>query len=357
MKTHRRSRWSVVLRLNTCPDVARYFSYQHYYLMGFERLSSSTNRKEVQLSTAPLGHRLLAALASMSCSFRRPLAWMNRLHPPSANYVGRYVMRSAGGERKVAIDSADQAKIQSPEALEWCDLYFKTNRWGSLQYPRKVRPLVNGNGMLSWKDIDFLKGQRDRKKEVDLAFISRVWGGVEHNLRLFEAASRFGGSKDLLAVFPATHDARQRDQQRQNTRRLDACGVPWTYSWIPSEELWSRCARARVVMLRGGKHLCIPWRAIDLLCMGACILWDAHPNPVWPHPLTEGVNYATVGLDGPQYDVPQEAYRHLVEESERLLSDTDLMRRIRHANASYFDSYASPVCVCRHILEVANGYC
>ena len=120
-------------------------------------------------------------------------------------HVGQYIFQLKNGKHiKVAIDAHDHRDIRSEEILNWSDLYFKSNHWPSVEYPQKVRPIVNGNGMLTPERIDFLKSLRNHKKTLDFIFIAQIWAGgdanVEHNIRLFENLAKVDCKSKILAV-------------------------------------------------------------------------------------------------------------------------------------------------------------
>jgi hypothetical protein len=267
-------------------------------------------------------------------------------------HVGRYELHEAGEVVRFAIDASDNHAIHDESALRWSDVYFKANRWSSEEYEPHVLPIVNGNGFVTPARIRRLRALRSTPKDIDVVFISNVWGGREHNLHIFEELTRFGSRADLTAVLP--QGAAPADDAAA-TARLGAAGVPVTTETVPLHELWRRLARARVVVFRSGRHLCIPWRMIDLLAMGACILFDAAPLPQWPEQLVEGVHYASMGIERPAWEAPEaEEYAKVVPAVERLLADDERRRSLAAAAAAYFDAHASPESVGRYVLETVE---
>jgi hypothetical protein len=264
-----------------------------------------------------------------------------------AGHVGRYEVEG----RRFVIDARDNHVADDEAALAWADVYFKANRWRDVSYPDHVVPLVNGNGFVGPREIELLRSLRATAKEVDVAFISNLWGGREHNVRIFEELASSGLSTDLLAVLPEGADP---EDDRILAARLEAVGVRATRKQVPIEELWRRLARARVVVFRSGRHLCIPWRMIDLLAMGATILFDAEPLPQWPSPLRECVQYASIGIERPAWDPPAETeYDKVVPAVRDLAADSERRRQLAVEAAAYFDEYAAPHQVARYLLDTA----
>ena len=315
------------------PRVGRTIGYQKYYLLGLEE----TARLRVRgLPTVP------GVRAKVSLAYRFPRG-------SGEAYVGRY---ESGGTR-FAIDAHDRREVRDPEALAWCDLYFKANRWPGDHYDQKVLPIVNGNGLLDRGKIAHLRSLRDAPKDVDVAYVSNVWGGREHSLRVFERLAELACSKDLLAVFPEGFPP---EEDAENMERLRAAGVPVTREPLAPRELWRRLARARLVPLRAGKHLCWSWRTIDVLAMGACIVLDAPPPPRWPVPIEPGIHVAECGVrrpDDTEAAVDSE-YEKVPATIEALLAHPEDQQRLRDAAARYFDEHAAPEKVAQHVLGVAS---
>jgi hypothetical protein len=318
------------------PDGAGWaVAYQRYYLLGFE----DEARLKVE-GAPPLPVRLAPGVTNK-------IRVAYRLGRESGTgHVGRYV----GGEVRFAIDAHDGREVFDPEALEWAEVYFKANRWPSDDYDPKVLPVVNGNSLLDRRHIEHLRSLRNEPKQVDVAYISNVWGGREHSLRVFERLAAFDCSKDLLAVFP---EGFPEAEDEANMERLRSAGVPVTRKPLPPRKLWHRLARARLVPLRAGKHLCLSWRTLDLLAMGACVVFDALPPPRWPVPLEPGVQVADCGIARPEDTEPaaESEYEKVPAEIERLLGQPDEQRALRVAAAAYFDEHAAPGRVTSSILE------
>lgn len=267
------------------------------------------------------------------------------LRTPSTAFhhlVGQYLFEAQDGETYgVCIDAADYPKPPNDDLVAWSDIYFKTNYWPSVTYPRHVRPLVNGDPMILGR-IDALRALRDRRKDVDLCFVVRVWGGrkptegVEHNLRLLEALSRARCSKTLVAVLMAG------DVDAQ-ARRLARSGITCRRKMINAQQLWDMMARSRLNVIRLGMHNCIPWRMAGALAIGACVVLDQEPLSRWPEPLREQGNFLDLGAATSEDTVADETmYEQIPEKVEAWLRESETVSRIANANASYFDRNLDP---------------
>jgi hypothetical protein len=250
---------------------------------------------------------------------------------------------------RFAIDAHDGREVRDPAALAWADVYFKANRWPGLDYDPKVLPIVNGNGLLDGRKIRHLRSLRTAPKAVDIAYLSNVWGGREHSLRVFERLAALDCSTDLLAILPEGFPS---EDDERVVERLRAAGVAVTRRPLPPRELWRRLAGARVVPMRAGKHLCWSWRTLDLLCMGACVMFDALPPPRWPAPLEAGLHVADCEIPRPPSTdpAPADTYDRLTTEVERLLAAPDEQAALRRAAAAYFDNHAAPARVADSLL-------
>jgi hypothetical protein len=320
------------------PAVDRTVAYQKYYLLGFEEV------RGLRIEGLPFPARLAwSATNAIRLAYR-----LNRGSVPG--HVGRY---EAGGVR-FAIDAHDRREIRDPEALDWSDVYFKANLWPADDHGPKVRPLVNGNGLLDHRKIAHLRSLREAPKEVDVAYVSNVWGGREHSLRVFERLAALDCTKDLLAVFP---EGFPEDETLENMERLRSKGIAVTRDPVRPRELWRRLARARIVPMRAGKHLCWSWRTTDLLAMGACIVFDALPPPRWPVPIQAGVDVADCGIARPE-DTEAAAdseYEKVPATIERLLESPGEQQELRRAAAAYFDAHAAPARVANYGLSAIAG--
>jgi len=320
------------------PRVDRTLRYQRYYLAGLERVA------RVRFGHEPLALKIASSAdAKIELESRlQPVLTRLRRSQTSA-HVGQYVASFGNGDRTVrfAIDAHDARKVRSPELLEASDLYFKANRWPEDELDAKVVPLVNGNGMLRARDLAYLRSLRGREKDLDLVFISRIWGGREHNLRLFEQLAKLPLRTELHAIFPVGTPA---GEVAAGMRRLERLRVRVGTEDLPARELWDMLARAKLVFLRAGKHLCVPWRMIDLLCMGACIVADSRFGPEWPEPLRPGTHYLDCGLDRPAdtSPAPSEQYERVGDTVMTAFATPERLTEMRHASGRYFDEHASP---------------
>ena len=317
------------------PDTS--IAYQRYYLLGFEELGRVSMRGGPQLSRYAPGVDLKIRLAY------RLARGSDQAH------VGRYEAELDGRTVRFAIDAHDRRAVFDEEALAWSELYFKANRWPGDEHDARVLPIVNGNGLLDRGKIEALRSLRAAPKEVGVAYVSNVWGGREHSMRVFERLAALDCSKDLLAVFPRGFPP---EEDEANMARLRAQGIPVTREPVPPRELWRRLARARVVPLRAGKHLCFSWRTIDVLALGACVLFDAMPPPRWPVPLEPGVHVADCGIARPADTeaAADEEYEKVAPAVEALLSDPGRSAELGHAAAAYFDEHAAPGRVADYVL-------
>ena len=269
---------------------------------------------------------------------------------PATGLTGRYLAEIDGRQVRFAIDGRDGPALLDPEILDWSDVYFKANRWPGVEYPDKVLPLINGNGRIDEARIALLRRLRTREKDIDVCFVSNVWGGREHNVRLFEQLGRVGGRKVLRAVFPGGFPEAETAELKL---RLGRAGVPSGDVQMPLPELWETMARSKVVFFRSGKHLCLPWRTLDLLAMGACVVMDAVPTPEWYVPLQRDVNYVAC-LDARPSDTspaPDEEYERIAPVVSALLADPSRTESIGLSNARYFDEHVAPAPLGAHILR------
>ena len=339
-----------------CYDRTRYF------------LDALERHSEARFRYRPLSAEFMAPLRAINLrgahgGWER-LSRLTRTAPQlseATNHVGQFHFVFDDVTVNVAIDTADGRGLHDESILNWSDVYFKCNYWKSVDYPSKVVPLVNGNGTLSPSKVRQLRALRQHRKEYDLVYWSRIWAapggsadnnGVEHNIRIFETLAKAPGRNNLLAVFPSDLSDPSLNCYRE---RLDAAGVRWQNGWgdINSAALWESLATARINFLRPGNHLCISWRMMDLLCMGAGIVVDGAPYASWPEPLRDGVNFIDGGctLD-PEYNLPSdEAYENLLKRVSDAIDNVALIRTISANNALYFDEHASMRAVSDYIIQ------
>jgi hypothetical protein len=353
---------NIELKFDFCQKPLTHYNYQKYYVQGFRTVD------DVNLEITPFSSGLFAKL--VDCKVKGAARAWNKFatitknkRSVEANHVGRYIFDNGSKCVKVAIDSADGRSIRHWEAYEWADFYFKANKWPNMEYPAKVYPIVNGNGILDANRIRFLRSLANEEKSVDLVFISRVWpspsgtyffNGIEHNIRLFESLSKLGCSKELKAVIPRECSP---SIMGKYFARLDAVSVAWSYDQIPPAELWRSLARARIVLLRAGKHLAVPWRMLDYLCMGTCVVYDQVPYPQWPIPLRPGENYVDCdcGLGIDESLPSKEKYAQLEGVIGDLLGNYRAIEAIRANNRNYFDKYAAPQKVAEYVIDIVSS--
>ena len=320
--------------------------YNRYYLLGLGDVAHLTS------STAPW---LLAPIVRVSTKAHMARVLMQhaglRLHRqyPDAphDFVGRYVLDSGGRRINVAIDPHDNRRLASLSALEWSDVYFKSNKWVSETYPSKVRPIVNGNGLHSASSLARLIRLRNAPKEYDFVFISRLGAGVEHNLKVFEALASLPCRKRLIAILYPQFG------QDQYAPMLRSLGVTCITHNLPTRELWNLLARARVNFVRLGAKYCIPWRMIDFLAMGSCLVIDRQPFSDWPVPLQDGLNF--VACFPRSSDAGEPDYARVSSAVRQLLDDPARIAAIAANNARYFDEVAAPQRVAAYMLDAAIG--
>lgn len=324
--------------------------FQRYYVMGFERVAA------MRLDPPPLVRRFLGSPARQLTTLARVhsrLRRLRRLTPPdNAWSVGCYLVMSERGHTKVAIDAFDSHGVWLPEIVEWSDVYFKANYWPSAVYDDKVRPIVSGNGAVNGRDLARARSLRGVEKDIDVTFISNVWGGREHNVRLFEQLATLECRTELLAIFPG---GRADAATRALADRLRSAGVAMSDRPMRRDDLWRTLARSRIVMFRPGVHGCMPWRTIDLLCMGACIVLDGVPLPQWPVPLEPGVHYASCGIlrQESAHADPAE-YQRVGQTIRSLLGQPEEQERLRSNAAAYYDAHAAPERVAAYVLDTVE---
>ncbi|MDO6461207.1 hypothetical protein Q4485_10910 [Granulosicoccaceae sp. 1_MG-2023] len=285
----------------------------------------------------------------------------------ASNHIGQFHFVFDDVTVNVAIDTADGRSLHDQSILDWSDVYFKCNYWPDLSYPDKVLPLINANGTLSPAKVRHLRGLRGHRKDYDLIYWSRIWAspgsvadnnGVEHNIRMFETLAKAPGNNNLLAVFPNDLTDNSLDCYR---KRLDVAGVRWQNGWGPikSADLWNSLAAARLNFLRPGNHLCVSWRMMDLLCMGAGIIVDGAPYAEWPEPLRDQINFIDGGctLD-PDYNLPEDStYDRLLERVAAAVENPDLINSLSTNNAEYFDQYAAMPKLAGYIINAVAERC
>lgn len=280
----------------------------------------------------------------------------NRL-PPSGVFhplVGQYKFEFEGGKTvRLAVDAQDSGELALPDAGSVFPVYAKTNYHADVVYPEFVFPECNGNPLILDKLAE-LTSARTQPAEYDVCCVVRVWGGqdeeegVEHNLRLLEAVNKANVRKYLLAYLVTG------DIDRQEAR-LRGQGIPTTRQPMPLRRLWQVSAASRVNVIRLGMHNCIPWRFMDMLAMGTCVVFDQPPQTVWPVPLEQGKHYLHLGLTtrGGRVCADDAKYAAAPELITGYARDKPAVDAIRSQATAYFDQHAHPVAVGQRLLTKA----
>jgi len=333
-------------------NLSNNFIYQRYYLIGLEKYAKIKLSTEPNISRPVPGIKnKLKVLFRTQKFFRKFGKLIGRTLIKPDQYPCRLKLSTLKGERKFVIDPRDVSSMLDNETLEWSEIYFKSNKWKTKSYPQKVHPIVNGNGILTESKINFLKSLREKSKSIDISHISRVWEGgeeAEHNVKIFESLSKLSCSKDLTAIFMPRSQFRDKEKYDGYWSRLEKAGVVCTDRHLAPHVLWEKLARTKLVFSRPGRYLCIPWRMVDLLCLGACIVNDSAPFPVWPIPLEKGINYLDCEIANSPNDDP---YLKLPSIIEYFLREASLIKKIRQNNIRYFEEHASPDSVAKYILK------
>lgn len=353
--------------------------FQKYYLFGLRQCLGSANIRpyptRLNLPHSFMGMGMTRYGRYANIQINRLLGLLPELPSRDASlaserhqkFVGQYVLHDRSGRTiKFAIDAGDEWWPLSPGILDWSDVYFKSNRWPDFAYPDKVLPIVNCNGYLvagHGKPLERLKSLRNSEKKWDLVFVTRLYEagpthGMKHTARLFEALAGLNCKKFLMPIF--TREASTKDEElgKSLEDRLSRVGVEVVHrKLMPMDRLWELQASARLVVLRAGAMRCIPWRMLDLLCMGACVVYDATPVPRWPVPLRGGENFIDLGIRRAEDadEGPLEDYERVPQIVEQALRDQELQDRLRHNNAEYYDNHASPMRVAEYALSNLTG--
>ncbi len=339
--------------------------YQRYYLMGLRAIPGLKFNYD-----DPYDRRFAWALEHGWPGASRAWEAFARLQAKKredkATHVARYLfyLPTRAEPMRVAVDQHDGRGIRDPEAHDWAEIYFKVNRWPNLEYSDKVRGLVTGNGALTQARIDRLVALRDYPKHLDLAFIAKLWPSVpgptywhpvEHLVRLFETLAPLKIRSLLRAVVPRSQEG---EIPRHYLDRLTRCGVQVTQTNVTVDELWGATSAARLAFLRPGKHLCVSWRMIDHLAMGACTVCDRAPYAQWPVPMRAGREFVNceIGIDQDE-SLPDVAdYECISDTVMALVDDPDRAAAVREASMTYFDRHVAPRRIARYLIETADRF-
>jgi hypothetical protein len=280
-----------------------------------------------------------------------------QVRSPSGSLVettSHYRLRAADGrEIRVTVDAHDAGSRPDGHVLAWSDVCFKTNHWPTVAYPRSVVPLVNADPLVL-EQVDAFRAYRSAPKRYDVCMVVRIWGGadelegIEHNLRLIEAASRARCSKFLYAYLVAGDVEGAR-------RRLERQGIPCGTAPVPQATLWRISSESRLCVIRLGMHHCIPWRVTGALAIGAAIVLDRVPFTRWPEPLCEDRNFVSLGAHtGVGRPVAADAeYASIPDKLDAWAADHELSACLARNNGVYFDEHLDPERVGAHILATA----
>jgi hypothetical protein len=356
-------RIGVTLQPSVADQIVTWHEYQRYYAMGLRMLPDVRFRyasvidgalasvREHGWRGAKAGWRLATKLSSVPRSER-------------AAHVGRYTFQFPARDAplRVAIDAHDDRRIRDPDAYDWSEVYFKVSYWPSLDYGSKARPLICGHGALDRKRIARLIGLRNQTRELDLVFVAKLWAGhagptfwnaIEHVVRLFETLAKLKVRSYLRPIVVPTGQP----VPQHFLDRLTKAGAPATTT-VTVDELWGATSAARLAFLRPGRHLCVSWRMIDHLAMGACTVFDRPPYPQWPVPLQAGREFMDggcgIGADDSLADPAD--YERVADTVMALLADPERVAESRLASAAYFDEHAAPARIARYLVDVSRSW-
>jgi hypothetical protein len=357
-------RTGVALQPSVADQMLTWHEYQRYYAMGLRMLPDVRFRYASVIDGALASARELG-LRGANAGWRLAAKFSTAARSQRAAHVGRYTFHFAGRDAplRVAIDAHDDRRIRDPDAYDWSDVYFKVSYWKGLDYGPKARPLVCGHGALDHERIARLIGLRDRARELDLVFVAKLWAGhagptfwnaVEHAVRIFETLAKLKIRSYLRPILVPTGQP----MPRHFLDRLAKAGVPATTTNITVDELWGATSTARLAFLRPGRHLCISWRTIDHLAMGACTVSDHSPYPQWPVPLQAGREFMDggcgMGADDSLSD-PSD-YERIADTVMALLADPERVAESRVASAAFFDEHVAPARVARYLVDVSRSF-
>jgi hypothetical protein len=268
------------------------------------------------------------------------------IQPPSSFFqtmVGQYIFRINDiKEYKICIESGDGSRVVNDELLNWCDLYFKANYWGSKKYPKKVVPIYYPQPAIMGH-IEKLHAYRNINKQYDICCIVKVRGGRgygsegdEHILRLVEEISKIDCRKFIYALLG--------EGEKKYENRLKMQRIPCGTKLLPMHEVWRISAQSRLNIARLGWHYCIPWRTYEILAMGGCIVFESTPYSIWPVPLVENENFLSLNLGwcDEKPVASNEEYMAVQHKIESWLADKTHIERIRKNNETYFDNHLEP---------------
>jgi hypothetical protein len=259
------------------------------------------------------------------------------------DWISQYIFENGC---KLVIDSHDSKNVDE-NLVRWSDVYLKVNMWRDVDYDENVFPFFGMFGTTSdifKSKLNSINDYRNLDKNLDLIFVSKIWGGRDHMVNLFNAVGRVNCKKYLHAILFTDGDLKYTDRFDTNNVNVSKSGVP---------NLCEMMMKSKLVVVRNAKHLCIPFTMLEALSIGACVLVDSVPKVKWVDDLKEGVNYLSMGLNRPENTDPCKdiEYDNIKGIVESYLKDEDLMESIRRNNISYFDKNLKLESVCNYILE------
>jgi hypothetical protein len=354
----------VVLQPNRGHHLPEWNHYQRYYGMGLRMLPDVRFRYASGIDGA-LSYVRERGWHGSNAGWRLKGKLSFGQRSVQSTHVGRYTfdLPTRDAPLRVAIDTHDDRSIRDPDAYAWSDIYFKVSYWPTLDYGPKVRPLVCGHGALDQKRIARLIGLRNQDRNLDLVFVAKLWAGhpgatfwnsVEHLVRTFETLAKLKIRSYLRPILVPTGQP----VPQHFLDRLSKAGIPATTTNITIDELWSATSSSRLAFLRPGRHLCVSWRMIDHLAMGACTVCDHAPYPQWPVPLQAGREFMDcecgIGADA---SLPDPAhYERIADTVMALLADPERVAESRRAAAAYFDRHATPERIARYLMDVSQSW-
>lgn len=343
-----------------------WYTYQRYYVMGLKMLPG------VRFHYANLIDRTLVQARERGWQgtgrvWHQVASLDARRRSAASTHVGRYAIAfpHRAEPLHVAVDTHDGRHIRDPRAYDWSEIYFKVNRWASLDYGPKVHPLVTGNGALDHSRVARLVALRDTPKQLDLVCVAKLWPSkpsdptywnpVEHLVKIFETLSKLKCRMYLRAIVPPI---RGEPFPQRFLDRLASAGVQVTTNNITIQELWNATSSARLAFVRPGKHLCVSWRMIDHLAMGACTLCDRAPYAAWPVPLQAGREFINGGCGiGWDETLPDNAdYARIADTVMATLANEQHMEESRRASMAYFDQHVTPERLARYLMETCEQF-
>lgn len=345
-----------------CNEPSRWHRYQRYYVMGLRQQGVRVQYADPLERGLAWGWERGWPQAMQTWTYMADRQADRRYR--EANHVGRYLLhfQQRAEPLRVAIDHFDAPNIRDPQAHDWAEIYFKVNRWPQIDYGPKVRGLVVGNGYLDQARLTRFLSLRDCPKQRDLVLIAKLWPGVpgptfwhpvEHLVRVFETLAKLKTRSLLQAIVPRLIG---HELPRTYLDRLSSCGVQVTQTHAPGDELWTAISTARLNFLRPGRFLCMSWRMIDHLAMGACTVFDRAPYPQWPVPLQAGREFVDcacgIGTDESLPEKPD--YERIADTVMALLADPERTAQIGRTAADYFDRHVAPEQVARYFIATAE---